>query len=403
MHVTASHPPDLSEPRTGYPTGYSADGGTLLALGIELHRVRGCLLENIAGVYRLAAWQTIPRLGERHLADQVAALCRQMGSRLGRRLWDDDAHRPLLHSSDPTRHPPIEQMAFVLSPRPPLRVWVAALSRGNSLEAARLAVGGSAAQLQGMTVLGVDGNAAALAQALGQHRPDLLLLVGGYDLPDAVSPVQALAGVAAAALQQQPRRGRPAVIFAGNRFAAAAVEQTLAAVEGLTVAVAPNVLAAPLRLYPGMVAAALDEHYWRLCRRLDGFGLLGEWTANPATITTPAASFTRLIQTWMRLHQLPELHGIYCAERWMHVWAEEGRPNPLVFLTDADPAQAAPPGWPQPILISGPWPERAPLPDRVRWWDRSGLAPVVAALGASAPVAMAQTLHHDLLAAPPAP
>jgi hypothetical protein len=355
-------------------------------------------LENIAGVYRLATWQTIPRLGERHLADQVAALCRQMGSRLERRLWDDAAHTPLLHSPDPTRHPPIEQIALALSPRPPLHVWVAGLTEGNSLEAARLAVNGSAALLDGVTALGVDGNADTLAQVLAHHHPDLLLLVGGYDLPDAVQPVQLLARVAAHALQRQPRR--PAVLFAGNRFAASAVETTLAAVEGLTVAVAPNVLAAPLRPYPDQVAAALDEHYWRLCRRLDGFAPLSAWTASPATITTVEANFSRLVQTWMRLHQLPELHGVYCGDRRLHVWAAEGHANPIVFFTDADPVQAAPPGWPQPALISGPWPERAPFPAGVRWWDRGGLAPVVAALGAPAPAAMAQTLHHDLLTPP---
>lgn len=395
MTVAVPRPPELGEPRPGH-TG----GGTLLALSIELYRVRGCLLESIAGVYRLAAWQTIPRLGERHLADQVAALCRQMGSRLGRRLWDDDAHTPLLHSPDPTRRPPIEQLALTLSPRPPLRVWAAGLTEGNSLEAARLAVNGSAALLDGVTGLGTNGNADTLAQVLAQHQPDLLLLVGGYDLPDGIQPVQILANVAANALQRQPRRNRPAVLFAGNRYAADAAEKTLAAVEGLTVAVAPNVLAAPLRLYPGMVASALDEHYWRLCRRLDGFGLLGEWTASPATITTVEASFARLVQTWMRLHQLPELHGLYCADRWLHVWAGEGQPNPIVYFTDAGPDQTAPPDWPEPALVSGPWPERVSFPAEVRWWDRSGLAPVVAALGALAPAAMAQTLHHDLLTSP---
>src|SRR5690606_38150281 len=137
-----------------------------------------------------AAWLSIPRLGERHLADQVAGLCRQMGSRLGRRLWDDDAHAPLLHSQDPTRHPPIEQLVITLSPRPHLRVWTVGLSHGNSLEAARLAVSSSTAQLDGMTALGDDGNAETLTEALAQNHPDLLLVVGGYDLPDAVQPVQ---------------------------------------------------------------------------------------------------------------------------------------------------------------------------------------------------------------------
>lgn len=392
MTVMASRPAELSEPRA-YPTS----DGTLLAISIELHRVRGCLLENIAGVYRLAAWLTIPRLGERHLSDQVAGLCRQMGNRLGRRLWDDEAHAPLLHSDDPTRHPPIEQLVIALSPRPHLRVWALGLTHGNSLEAARLAVRGSAAQLDGVTVLGATGNAAMLAEALADYRPDVLLMVGGYDLPDAVQPVQILANVAANALGQLPRRSRPATIFAGNQFAAERVAQTLAAVGDLAVTLAPNVLAAPLYAQPDPVTRVLDDHYWRLCRKLDGFGLIGQWVTGPAVVTTVEANFVRLVQTWMRLHQLPELHGLYCGERWMHVWAGEARPAPTVFFDEPEEEQAAPPGWPAPRLISGPWPDKITFPEDVRWWDRGGLAPVIAALGPVAPAAMAQTLHHDVL------
>lgn len=393
MAVTLPRPPDFSDVRTGLPS----TGGTLLAISVEQVRVRGCLLENIAGSYRLAAWLAIPRLGERHLADQVAALCRQMGSRLGRRLWDDDAHTPLLHSQDPTRHPSIAQMAVALSPLPHLRVWAVGLSDGNSLDAARLAVSGSAAQLQGVTALGIDGSAERLGQLLAQNRPDVLLVVGGYDLPEAAAPVLVLANIVAAGLQRLPKRGRPAVIFAGNQAAAAPVEQILSTVEGLTVASTPNLLPAPLLLRPGAVARALDDHYWRLCRRSDGFDLLEEWSTGPATITTLEANFARLTRTWMRLHQLSELHGLYCGERWMHVWAGEGQAGPVVQFSDPDMAQAAPPGWPLPALISGPWPERLPFPARVRWWDRVGLAPVVAALGAVGPVAMTQTLQQDLL------
>lgn len=387
---------DQPEARPGHPI----DNGTLLAISVELRRVRGCLLENISDIYRLAAWLSIPRLGERHLADQVAGLCRQMGGRLGRRLWDDEAHAPLLHSQDPMRYPPIEQLVITLSPRPHLRAWAVGLTGGNSLEAARLAVAASASQLDGVTTLGIDGNADILAGNLAQHHPDVLLLVGGFDLPDAVRPVQILASVAANALQRLPRRARPAVLFAGNHFAATSVEQTLRAVEGLTVALAPNVLPAPLRVQPGPVARALDEHYWRLCRRLDGFGLLNQWITGPATITTLEANFARLAQTWMRLQHMPELHALYCGERWMHVWASETRPSPIVFFAEPELEQPELPGWPAPALLSGPWPDKAPFPSGVRWWDRAGLAPVVAALGPVAPVALAQTLHHDLLLAP---
>jgi hypothetical protein len=391
--------PDL-HPRTA-PDWPPTGRGTLLALSVEQLRVRGCLLEAIAGSYRLAAWLTVPRWGERHLADQVAALCRQLGNRLGRRLWDDDAHAPLLQSADPTRHPPIGQLAVTLSPRPPLQVWIAGLTGGYSLEAARLAVSGSAAYLAGVTSLAVESSPEMLAQALAQARPDVLVLVGGYDLPQAVAPVLHLTALVAAGLHTLPRRQRPSVLFAGNRWAVEQAEPLLRGMEGLTVATAPNVLPSPARLQPGVVARALDEHYWRLCRRLDGFALLEQWSTGPGSMATVEENFARLVQTWLALHNLAELHALYCGERWVHVWAVEGEPAPLIAYADPDPAQVALAGWPPVTLLSGSWPELASVPPGVRWWDRNGFAPVVAALGPVAPAALFQVLSHDLLVSTP--
>lgn len=393
MTTTPPRPANPPELRPLPPTA----SGTLLALSIELQRVRGCLLENISGVYRLAGWLAIPRLGERHLADQVAGICRQLGNRLGRKLWDDDAHAPLLRSAFPMRHPPIEQLAVTLSARPYLQVWIVGLTGSNSLEAARIGVDSSAAQLSGVTVLGVDSRAEALSQTLVEARPDVLVLAGGYDLPEATPPVQVLTTLAAGALARMPRRARPAVIYAGSQPAAAQAEATLRTVEGLNVATVPNILPAPERPRPALLGQALDEHYWRLCRRLDGFALLEEWATSPARMTTVEANFVRLVRTWRTLHALPSLCGLYCGERWVHVWSVANHPVPAVVYAEPDPAQTVLPGWPAPQLLSGPWPDRTPLPDEVRWWDRSGLAPVVAALGPVAPGAMYSALSHDLL------
>jgi hypothetical protein len=95
---------------------------TLCAIGVELDRLRICLLENIGGRYRLAAWLAQPRLSETGLSDQVAELGRQLGRQLGRRLWDDAANAPFLRSEDPVRYPVLEQVAITASPRPRLRV-----------------------------------------------------------------------------------------------------------------------------------------------------------------------------------------------------------------------------------------------------------------------------------------
>ncbi len=163
------------------------------------------------------------------------------------------------------------------------------------------------------------------------------------------------------------------------------------------VAAVPNVMPTPNVIRQDALGHTLEEYYWRLCRKVDGFALLERWHTSPSPITTPESNFMRLVQTWMALHNLPALHGLYCAERWLHVWATEDQPALAVVYTDPDPTQARPPGWPPVQMISGAWPDRSPLPRTVRWWDHQGLAPIVAALGPSAPAAVYAALRQDLL------
>jgi hypothetical protein len=110
------------------PPLLAAESSTMMALSVDNRFGRACLLESISGVYRLAAWITVANQGERHLGDQVANVCRQFGTRLGRRLWDERNQFPLLTSVDATRHPPLAQLALTVNPRPPLRVWIAGLT-----------------------------------------------------------------------------------------------------------------------------------------------------------------------------------------------------------------------------------------------------------------------------------
>jgi hypothetical protein len=237
-----------------------------------------------------------------------------------------------------------------------------------------------------------------LITGLNEQRPDVVVLTGGFDANSAaaIQPLQWLASVLAGALQRLPRRARPAVFFAGSRWAATPVQAALQGADAI-VAVVPNVMPNANVVRQDALGHALEEYYWRLCRRLDGFGLLERWHTPPSDITTPESNFMRLVQTWMALHDLPALHGLYCGDRRLHVWATEEQPGLAVVYNDPNPAQAQPAGWPPIQLLSGAWPERTPLPPGLRWWDRQGLAPIVAALAPGAPAAVYTTLRHDLL------
>jgi hypothetical protein len=376
----------------------AAESSTLMALSVDSRLGRACLLESIHGVYRLAAWITVARQGERHLGDHVANVCRQLGNRLGRRLWDERNQFPLLTSIDPTRHPPLAQLALTISPRPPLRVWMAGLTPTYSIEAGRLATLGSAAQTIGQSYLTVDITVEQLSRTLIQQRPDVVVVVGGYDTQSLAThrPLHILSSLVAGAVQRIPRRNRPALFYAGNQWASPEVETLLHATASF-VATVPNVMPTAALVRQDALARVLDEYYWQLCSRIDGFSLLERWHTSPVAMTTIEANFVRLVQTWMALHNQAELYGLYCGERWLHVWASEAQPEVAIAYSDPDPAQVPLPAWPMPGLVSGTWPDRVSLPASVRWWDRSGLAPVVAALGPVAPASTYQVLSQDLI------
>ena len=392
--------PPYSEPLRpdlfSQPPLLSGESSTLMALSVDNHVGRAALLENISGVYRLAAWITVARQGERHLGDHAATVCRQLGSRLGRRLWDERNHLPLLTSIDPTRHPPLAQLAIAASPHPPLRVWMAGVTPTYSTEAGRLAIGGSSAQVIGQSYLTVDATVEQLSHTLLQQRPDVVVVVGGYDTQSLAThrPLHHLSSLVAGAIRRMPRRNRPALFYAGNHWAAPEVETILQSTEMFIESVS-NVMPSAALVRQDALAKALDDYYWRLCQRMDGFSLLERWHTSPVAMTTIEANFIRLVQTWMALHNQAELYGLYCGERWMHVWASEAQSEVAIVYSDSDPVPLN--GWPPLGIVSGPWLERVALPSTVRWWDRSGLAPVVAALGPVAPAAMYQALSQDLL------
>ena len=395
--------PPISEPLRpdllSQPPLLTGESSTLMALSIDNRFGRACLLESISGVYRMAAWITVARQGERHLGDQVAAICRQLGNRLGRRLWDERNHIPLLTSIDPTRHPPLAQLAISLSPRPPLRVWMAGITPSHSIEAGRLATMGCAAQTIGQSYLTVDTNVEQLGNTLVQQRPDVVVVVGGYDTQstDTHRPLHVLSSLVAGALQRIPRRNRPALFYAGNMWATPEVEHILHATDTL-LGIVPNVMPSAALVRQDALARVLDDHYWQLCTRLDGFALLERWHTSPVGMTSIEANFVRLVQTWMALHNQADLYGLYCGgERWLHVWTSEAQTEVAIAYSDPDPVHAFPSAWPALGLVSGNWPDRVPLPASVRWWDRSGLAPIVAALGPVAPAATYQALSQDLL------
>lgn len=374
--------------------------GSILTLGVEAGRTSVCLLESVAGIYRLAAWRTAPRQPGLAADAQLAGLCQKLSERLGRILWDDQAGAPFAHSPDPLRYPPLESVVVSASPRGRLRVWLAGLSQERSLQAARAALAAAPVQIVGESCLTATTTVESLAAALHAVQPEVLVVVGGYDVPDPAThaAILTLSALLGSALQAITELQRPTILFAGNLFAAQAATAHLRSRQRADVVTVRNVLPAPQVIYTEELTRLLNELYHAKCRHMTGALRLEQWCTAPYQVATVDANFIRLVRLWMEMQGLHELYALYCApEQWLHVWVVEAGGSAAVHYTEPQTWPYDEAEWPELQLVCGPWPDGAP-PPTVRWWDRSAFAPLIAAVGQVAPAAMKSVLEADLLA-----
>ncbi len=374
--------------------------GSLLAFGVDLASVRTCLLENINSHYRLAGWLALPRTDGASLAELCADACDRLGNRLGRTLWDPHTRTPLLTSEDSLRQPPLAQLSIAASPKPHVRVWLAGLTSSRSMAIAQEALAGCPAHVIGYSTFSADLQIGMLSDQLAVTTPDLVIVVGGYDNPTAETnaPLLELCRVIGQALARSAPAQRPGVIYAGNRWAAPRAVELLQAAGGSQVEAVENVQPAPEIVHRTALAQAVTFYYWRLSRRAPGFREISRWVTGPGHIASLESGFAQLVQVWMELHGLPELHGLYCAPAWwLHVWAARNQIGLNMRFVEPRTRPDALADWPPLQLVSGPWPEEVWAHPELYWWDQSGMTPLVAAVGQVQPQAMVQVLRADLL------
>lgn len=384
---------DLLQPLDSGAPQRTTDG-SLLALGVEHEGVRACLVENVAGQHRLVGWLGLQNDGTTEIPLLLANACMRLGQRLGRYLWNERKQEPLIESDDPLRYPPLHQVALGLAARSPLRVWVAAVSQTGGLAAFESVTSSIPMQIVGKMILTTDLSPADLMRTMRQRRPEALVILGGFDVAvtAAQTPVLSLCQVLANALLLLPAEERPALFFAGNRAAAAAVHSLF---EG-TVTILPNFLPKPDQLQASELVMALNYHHWRLSERLVGYNRLTRWVTSPGQVSSLASNFAQVVQIWREQQQLPELHAVYATGEWtLHVLSERQHPGVQLVYTTPKVTPTMVKQWPPAQLISGRWSGQW-AGDRPVWWDRDSLAPIIAALGQVAPLAMAQVLSHDL-------
>lgn len=373
---------------------------SLLVIGTDQTVLTVCILEPIHNQYHLVGWHRADRQPGKRTVSQIRELCQELEVQQGRHIWDQTAQAPFTSSPDPLRYPPIGQVFGAASPRPRLRVWLAGISRGYSLNSAELAVRSGPADVAGRTQLGQPLSESALGNQLSREQPDVLVISGGFDAPDdgAVYPLEQLGKLIGNALSQLAPVQRPTVLYAGNRWAAEPVKLTFKKI-GISapIQIVPNVQpnaywAAPIPLVHG-----LTVEYWRGCRRTSEYQEIGSWLHDSEQLSSLELNFARLTQAWMRLYGLEELHSMYQAPGWwMHVLAQDDRESVEITFSTNDQLSPLLTEWPAPQLVSGLWPSQWWGQSETSWHDSHCLAPVIAAVGQSLPDAMIQVLEGDV-------
>lgn len=368
----------------------------MLAVGVEPHLLRACVMDRVEQEHRLLGWIHVERSAHTPLTAQLAAVVRRLGLRLGRRLWNDEAQGPFTAGDDVVAAPPLEIVGAAVAEHAPLPVWTVGLTARGSLAALHRALTATQSEIVGSTTLSTLLDVDLLSRELSLARPQLLLFAGGYEHADAETRghVVKLATVVSRAVAQLPERRRPGVIYAGNSQVADAVCTLFADAATAHVQQAPNVQPEPAVVRRGELTRLVQEQHWRHLRLMPGIGKVAHWVTPPLQLTSMETAFAQLVQTWRDYHDLPSLHGIYVGSgRRLHAWSVRSRPDMGLHYAPGDAPVTSPPGWPPVELFSGDWVAR---PSGVLWWDQSGLAPLVATLGHVAPEAVLQVLRRDI-------
>lgn len=373
----------------------------ILLIGVERAGVRVALSEPVSGEHRLVGWLGVARNPSLGMVEQVADACRRLGQRLGCVLWDDEEEHPFVRDIDPVRFPPIQQIVAAASPRTPLRLFLTGLSEHISMTVAETALASAPVQIVGRATLADVYDVAFLAQTLTESQPEALVVVGGFNHASLAvqKPLLTLCRILGQALDRLPRSSRPFIIYAGNQSVADTATNYLRLSDSTTpLAVVDNVMPSPSQINPLPLVNTLTDAHWRNCRRISGFREIAAWVTSPGQINSLETSFVQFVSMWAGQQALPSLHGLYTTSQlWLHVWANsDGQATQIVYSEPGSfPELLA--NWPPLQFVCGDWPvEFWPRPSQ-SWWDRTGLTPLIAALGQVDPLAMLQIVEKDLL------
>ena len=382
----------------------AAKRGGILCVGIDDGHVKACLCDQVSGNWRLVTWlaEQTPLADratfERTLeGDSVTAsvhwtlntLSQFMGCNLQHALLPRDETRGAEYQ--------LEELLLTASARPPLRVWVMALT---PLWVPRLeeVVHSLSAHVVGVTLLKEDMPAWRLRQELHSGRPDLLLICGGHDgaskmghgIRSAIPLLAECLALYESSLQ---------IIYAGQSEFGPEFQEAVRAAGMFDALLIPNIFPRPEYFRFNPLQDALKDIRGR--REFQGIGKIAgrAWGLEAGDVKSVAESFTGGLRVWQGREQPgADLHGILeSAGRRLHVLlpADVQKPTKIWHGMGPEPPDQLK-DWPPVGLASGLGLSNfsgVEIPE----CDPKGFLPLIAPLFARDPAAAWSILTKDLL------
>jgi len=275
--------------------------GSILAVDCGSTTTKAILLDVVEGRYRFVARSQVPSTTAAPWHDVTAGIyhaLQQITETTGRPMLDQSGQLIIPQRGSGQG---VDIVAATVSASPPLRVVIAGLSNGVSLDSARRAARVTYTNLVGLISLDEperrsDEQWLQLVQGV---KPDVILLVGGVD-GGATRPVVDMARLMALAVQLESARSP--MIYAGNVALRGQIAKLLG--EQVELRALDNVRPTLDVENLGPVQTELDQIFRQtIMSRLSGLDLLSRWS--PGDILPTAQGFGYVIRYLDRLTGRP--------------------------------------------------------------------------------------------------
>ncbi len=377
----------------------------LLCVGIDHRYVKACLCDQVAGQWRLVAWLNeqapAPSTSDLQIDVEptlVTSRVHWAASTLGRFLDHDllQALSPASRDRSPAVYA-VEQVLLTVSPLPPRRVWVMALTP-LWLSVLEDLIQSLEAHLVGVTLCDHRLNALVCSRDLALAAPDLVIVCGGYDISATVR--QTLDWAAQVLADSLNESGPVPVIYAGSRQASASFAQILQTqVTGVELTVVDNVVPRPEYIQGDPLHAALHEFCIRTAHSAISDEDVQTWLAPSTGWGSHSMNFIRVLQLWQSCSRPGQrVHGVYHAGgNRLHVLLDDTGAGSIQTAHASGAHQPdAVNQWPAPVIVSGRLGFHITLhADCV--YDPRGFMPLLAPMHDLVPEAIEPILDQDLL------